>query len=86
VVSGGWDPMSPWVGMTSGSWDPVSPWAGMTSGSWDPTVCPASGFSAGPGSRDPHPLAEELPCSCVASGSGHSATSTMLTASAVAAM
>jgi hypothetical protein len=56
------------------------------SGDWDPAAVSAPGSSVGRGSRDPNPLAEELLSSCRACGSDRSATSTMLTASDVAAM
>jgi hypothetical protein len=54
--------------MASGRWDPVSPWVGLTSGSWDPADSPAPGFSVDPGSWDPEPLVEELLSSCGGGG------------------
>jgi hypothetical protein len=73
----------------SGDWDPAATLASISSvghGSWDPDPSAAPGSSVGHGSRDPNPSVEELPSSCRACGSGRSVTSTMLTASEVAAM
>jgi hypothetical protein len=70
-------------------WDPaaaIAPGSSTGRGSWDPDPPVVPGSSAGHGSRDPDPSVEELPSSCGACGSGRSMTSTMLTASEVAAM
>jgi hypothetical protein len=86
------DPVTPWSGgpmAASGDWDPAAasaPSSFIGRGSWDPDPSADLGSSAGHGSRDPDPSAEELMSSCGACGSSRSATSTMLTASKVAAM
>jgi hypothetical protein len=54
--------------------------------SWDPDLSAAPGSSSSPGSWDPVPSAEELPSSCRPCGPDRLMTSTMLTASEVAAM
>jgi hypothetical protein len=67
--------------MTAWSWGPV-----VASEDWDLAAATAPGSSGGPRSQDPVPLAEELPSSCRPCGFDHSAASTMVMVSEVAAM
>jgi hypothetical protein len=86
------DPMTPWSREPMAAfrdWDSAAASASVSSAgrrSWDPDSSAAPGSSVGHGSRDPGPSAHKLPSSCRACGFGRSATSTMLTASEVAAM
>jgi hypothetical protein len=87
AVSGDWD-----LAAASASISSAGRGSSVGRGSFDPDSSAAPGSSVGHGSSadrgswDPNPLAEELLSSCRACGSGRSTTSTMLTASEVAAM
>jgi hypothetical protein len=75
--------------VASGDWDPAAasaPGSSTASGSWDPDPSVALGSSVGPESWEPDPSVEELSSSCRLCGSDRSVTSTILTASEVAAM